>query len=232
VISAPLLVNIGSLLVLLMYIYSITGVIIFGKVKRNYMMKDNLNFESFHKGFFTLFVISSTDWWSDIVSSFMKKKTPDFFCVEEPTYQDYVTNNFETIGCGPKYSGVLFFCSFFILMTLIMLKLFIAVILQAYNDIKLKETRLFNDETLQRFRDCWQDIDHEATGFIPKAEIETLLLEFGAPLEFKEPGELNLFVKSMNLTVHEGDRYAFLEVLDKLSLKILVIEQLKQKILD
>ena len=59
------------------------------------------------------------------------------------------------------YSGVLFFFSYFILIGLIMLKLFIAVILQAYNDIKLKDDKVFNDEMLSIFIRCWQDFDPE-----------------------------------------------------------------------
>ncbi len=72
VISLPLIANIGSLLLLILYIYSVAGVLLFGKVKRNYFIRDNLNFESFEKGVFALFVISTTDWWSDHVYSFMR----------------------------------------------------------------------------------------------------------------------------------------------------------------
>jgi CDP-diglyceride synthetase len=93
-ISIPLLANIGSLLLLVLYIYTIAGMILFGRVKRNYFVKDNLNFESFPKGVFTLLVICTCDWWSDIVASFMKKKSPDFYCLDDPTYYDYVENGY------------------------------------------------------------------------------------------------------------------------------------------
>jgi hypothetical protein len=79
--SIPLLANIASLLFLLLYMFSVAGVILFGEVKRNYFLKANLNFENFGAGVFTLFVISTCDWWSDIVSSVMKKKQPDFYCI-------------------------------------------------------------------------------------------------------------------------------------------------------
>lgn len=94
VISMPLLANIGSLLLLILYIYSIAGVILFGRVKRNYFIKDNLNFESFTRAAFSLFVISTTDWWSDHVYSFMRKRTTDYDCKYEPSYQDYVDAGF------------------------------------------------------------------------------------------------------------------------------------------
>jgi hypothetical protein len=44
-----------------------------------------------------------------------------------------------------QVGGLIFFISYFLLMSLIMLKLFIAVILQSYNDIKIQLNRLFND---------------------------------------------------------------------------------------
>ena len=39
------LTNIGSLLVLILYMYSVAGVIPFGQVKRNGVLTDTLNFE-------------------------------------------------------------------------------------------------------------------------------------------------------------------------------------------
>ena len=87
VISMPLIANIGSLLLLILYVYAVAGVLLFGRVKRNYFMRDNLNFESFEKGVFALFVISTTDWWSDYVISFMRKRSPDFDCEVNPSYE-------------------------------------------------------------------------------------------------------------------------------------------------
>ena len=45
-------------------------------------------------------------------------------------------------GCGPKFSGILYFYSFFLLLSLIMLKLFVAVICEAYEEIKNKDYNL------------------------------------------------------------------------------------------
>ena len=39
------LANIGSLLILILYMYSVAGVILFGQVKRNGVLSDTLNFE-------------------------------------------------------------------------------------------------------------------------------------------------------------------------------------------
>jgi hypothetical protein len=71
VLAIPLVVNIGSLLLLLHFIYTIAGVMLFGRVQRNGAMTQNLNFESFEKGAYTLFVISTTDNYLNIIQSFL-----------------------------------------------------------------------------------------------------------------------------------------------------------------
>lgn len=119
--------------------YAIAGVYLFGQVMRNGKLNDSLNFESFAAASLALFVISTTDAWTDIGISCLKIRAIDYDCKKDPTYQDYVDNNYQTVGCGPRFSGVLYFYSYFLLMSLILLKLFIAIILEAYDDIKKKD---------------------------------------------------------------------------------------------
>ncbi len=61
VITIQHLVNIGGLLFLFMYIYSVIGMIYFGEVKRNGNMNDYINFESFTSAFITLFTVATVD---------------------------------------------------------------------------------------------------------------------------------------------------------------------------
>lgn len=61
--TLPALANVGGLLLLLLYLYSIVGVILFGDVMRNGLITDTLNYESFANAFVVLFVISTGDAW-------------------------------------------------------------------------------------------------------------------------------------------------------------------------
>ena len=63
------------------------------------------------------------------------------------------------MGCGPKFSGIFFFNSFFLVMSLILLKLFIAIILEAYDHIKEKDEMLFNEDKIEKFNDAWKYYD-------------------------------------------------------------------------
>ena len=88
------LANIGSLLLLILYIYALAGVIIFGEVKRNGVINNIINFEQFGNALLTLFIIATGDSWSDIGSAFLKRRSVDFDCKEDPSYQDYVDNGY------------------------------------------------------------------------------------------------------------------------------------------
>jgi Ion transport protein len=70
VITMQSLANIGGLLMLIMYIYSIIGMIYFGEVKRNDNMNDYINFESFTSAFITLFTIATVDSWNYTLTAF------------------------------------------------------------------------------------------------------------------------------------------------------------------
>jgi len=52
----------------------------------------------------------------------------------------------QTVGCGVGLIGVFFFISFILIVTLIFLNLFIAIILQGFEDINDKEKKVLNND--------------------------------------------------------------------------------------
>ena len=52
------------------------------------------------------------------------------------------------------------------IVSLVFLKLFIAIILQGYHNTVAQDQRLFNLDMSERFREKWADFDPEATTFI------------------------------------------------------------------
>lgn len=134
VITMQSLANIGGLLLLMMYIYSIIGMIYFGEQKRNSTMNAYINFESFTSAFITLFTVATVDSWNYTMMSFSYVFSPANQCLENPNYQDYKDNNYEMIGCGNPQNTLAFFISFMFLVSLVFLKLFIAIILEGYKE--------------------------------------------------------------------------------------------------
>jgi hypothetical protein len=139
VISLPGLANIGSLLLLLLYLYSIIGMQLLGHVMRNGNITETLNFENFYYSFCTLCAVATGDSWGEIVNSVETSFSIDFQCKASPSYQDYVNAGYQTIGCGAGIPGLIFFLSFFLFVNLIFLNLFIAIVLQGFADTMQKE---------------------------------------------------------------------------------------------
>jgi hypothetical protein len=78
VITLHSLVNIGGLLLMFIYMYTILGMMIFGNMKRNGIMNDYINFENFTNGFITLFVMATGDSWHSTMQAFAMEKSPLF----------------------------------------------------------------------------------------------------------------------------------------------------------
>ena len=69
-----------------------------------------------------------------------------FDCIENPSYYDYVENGYNTMGCGNLYLAVITFNTFAIIVNLIFLNLFIAIILDSYEETTDRKKRMFNNE--------------------------------------------------------------------------------------
>ena len=70
VITLHALANIGALLLVFIFMYSILGMILFGQVMRNNFMNDYINFENFQNSFVTLFIVATGDNWDQISASY------------------------------------------------------------------------------------------------------------------------------------------------------------------
>jgi len=112
--------------------YAYIGVIYFGEVKRNGNMTDYINFETFTSAFITLFTVATADSWNLTLASFSTDRAPWYDCIEDPSYEQYVANGYQTVGCGSKHGSMLYFGSFMFIVTLVFIKLFIGIILDGY----------------------------------------------------------------------------------------------------
>jgi len=76
VITLHSLANIGGLLLLFIFMYSILGMILFGTVKRNGPLNDYINFENFNNAYLTLFVVATGDSWNLIMEAYALENSP------------------------------------------------------------------------------------------------------------------------------------------------------------
>lgn len=76
-----------------------------------------------------------------------------------------------TVGCSSKPLAYAFFVSYYFIVSLIFLQLFIAVILQGYDDTQVQESRLFNNDMNTAFRQAWSDYDPEVINLKSKPNL-------------------------------------------------------------
>jgi hypothetical protein len=76
--------------------------------------------------------MTTGDSFFEIMMALGRTRTILYQCIDNPSYEDYVENGKNTIGCGNINSSVIIFVIFCIIVILIFLNLFIAVILEGY----------------------------------------------------------------------------------------------------
>lgn len=108
-----------------------------------------------------------------------------FDCIPNTTYEQIQLNGGVPNGCGTLF-GYVFFTSFLLLVSLIFLNLFIAIILQGFEEVNQKEDMFLNEDALNHFKNQWKKLDPNGRGFIPIGKLPSLLFGIGEPLGYDE----------------------------------------------
>ena len=87
IVSIPEMVNVGGLLCLFIYLYSVLGLTMFSHVKLNNELNDHANFQTFGSAALTLFRISTGGAWNQLMFDCGRKRGIDYECVESQTYE-------------------------------------------------------------------------------------------------------------------------------------------------
>lgn len=232
-ISLPAMTNVGGLLLLLLYIYSIVAMFLFAEIKDNYPLNGNIKFDSIGYSLLTMFRASTGENWHEVMHAVSRKNHLLYKCSDNPTYQMYVENGHKAVGCGDKFTSILFFVSFCIIVVLVFLNLFVAIILEGFEETYQKDKKLFNQETTEYFRDVWSRFDPNATGFIKTKNFPNLMFALGAPIgwdpQYREDRKIQkLFIKNLKLqTYNNYSKFQFINVLENLALNMIVKKEVE-----
>jgi len=82
------MINIGSLLLLLIYIYTILGVQLFAKVLVQGAFNEYANFQEFWKAFMLMIRCSTGEAWNELMFSAAVQPTAILDCTFDPTYEE------------------------------------------------------------------------------------------------------------------------------------------------
>ena len=206
------MLNVGGIMLLIIYIYSVIGISLFAEIKPNGPMHKFLGFQGFYKSFITLIRIATGENWNQLMQSLSMTNSANFRCIDGPTYEDFKNADFVPQGCGSAAVAQLYFISYIFIVGLIFLNLFIAIILQGYYQTTEMEKQVVNSEIMNRYRDAWAEFDPEAKGYLEATKFADLMLAFGQPLGWDEsfknkPTKQALFIRliSQNMKTYHYD---------------------------
>lgn len=97
VITVPAMANIGGLLVLTLFVFSVLGINLFPFIKLQSTLNSDSNFQDFGTSFITLLKISTGENWNILMKDASRDPQPNFACVEITTYEDFVISGILSI---------------------------------------------------------------------------------------------------------------------------------------
>ena len=166
--SFPSFLNVGSLLSLIVFMYSVLGVNLFALLAPGTALHGARSFHSVTSSAEVLLQCLTADGWAMVMVDALTSPS-DGRC-------DAARGD-----CGTWLSYV-YFMSFVMLGKLVLTNLVIAVILQNFSSLGDLNPDLASKDDIEAFNDAWNDIDQEATGYIWSGLLPELLMSLERPL--------------------------------------------------
>ncbi|XP_048222168.1 sodium channel protein type 4 subunit alpha [Perognathus longimembris pacificus] len=211
--SLPALFNIGLLLFLVMFIYSIFGMSNFAYVKKESGIDDMFNFETFGNSIICLFEITTSAGWDGLLNPILNSGPPD--C--DPTLENPGTS--VKGDCGNPSIGICFFCSYIIISFLIVVNMYIAIILENFNVATEESSEPLCEDDFEMFYETWEKFDPDATQFIDYSRLSDFVDTLQEPLRIAKPNKIKLI--TLDLPMVPGDKIHCLDILFALTKEVL-----------
>lgn len=203
--SLPALFNIGLLLFLIMFIFSIFGMSNFAYVKKEAGVDDIFNFETFGNSILCLFEITTSAGWDGLLLPMLNSGPPD--C--DPDIENPGTDM--RGNCGNPGMGIMFFCSYIIMCFLVVVNMYIAIILENFNVAQEESSDLLCEEDFEMFNETWEKFDTECTQFLDYDHVFDFVDALQEPLRIHKPNRIRLV--NMDLPVVIGDKIHCLDIM-------------------
>ncbi|CAF1362403.1 unnamed protein product [Rotaria sp. Silwood1] len=150
---------------LLMLVYAFAGVILFGCVKFGSELGRHVNFKTVPNAIVLLMRIVTGEDWNKIMHDCMVVPPR---CTRGGSYWES--------DCGNATASILYFCSFYIIITYIVLNLLVAIIMENFSLFySNEEDALLSYTDIRHFQTVWNMIDIGRKGIIPVRRVKFLL---------------------------------------------------------
>ena len=208
IISLPALINVGTLLFLVIFIYAIIGMSIFGHVKKQGNIDETVNFETFGNSMMLLFRLSTGAGWNDVLESLMVKP-PN--C--DPNYKALPNGD-----CGSPISATCYLVSYIFIVFLIIVNMYIAIILENVN--RAQEANLvIKKEDFYQYYLNWTAFVPDGKQFLPISKVPDFVAQLNEPFRIAKPNEEELTL--MWIPVRMRDRVHCFDLLRALVKRLL-----------
>ncbi|CAF3763063.1 unnamed protein product [Rotaria sp. Silwood1] len=206
-VSMPALFNIGLLLFLVMFIYSIFGMSFFAYVRKSAGVTALFNFETFPNSMIILFQMCTTAGWSGVLQALTNDRPPD--C--DPT----IYSPSHRGDCGNMAIAIPFLVSYLIISSLVVVNMYIAVILENFSQAQEDVQQGLTDDDYDMYYEKWQRLDPSGSQFIRYDQLSNFVDGLEPPLRIPKPNHLLLV--AMDLPICENDRMHCVDILDGLT---------------
>ncbi|KAK5933834.1 hypothetical protein CgunFtcFv8_014285 [Champsocephalus gunnari] len=210
--SLPALFNIGLLLFLVMFIFSIFGMSNFGYVRHMSGIDDMYNFETFGNSMIILFMITTSAGWDGLLLPILNY-APD--C--EPKLENPGTP--ATGDCGNPSVGIFFFVMYIIISFLIVVNMYIAIILENFSVATEESADPLSEDDFETFYEIWEKFDPDASQFINYAKLSDFADALEHPFRVPKPNTIELI--AMDMPMVSGDRIHCLDILFAFTKRVL-----------
>ncbi|CAG5021946.1 unnamed protein product [Parnassius apollo] len=202
---------------LLVFFYALAGTIVFGNVKYGEGIGRRANFNSPIHSVAMLFRIVTGEDWNKIMHD----------CMVAPPYCTPADNYWET-DCGNFTASLAYFCTFYVIITYIVLNLLVAIIMENFSLFySNEEDALLSYADIRNFQNTWNIVDVHQKGVIPVRKVKFILRLLKGRLECDTHKERLLF-KYMCYELerlHNGEDVTFHDVINMLSYRTVDIRK-------
>ncbi|GBP70250.1 Sodium leak channel non-selective protein [Eumeta japonica] len=202
---------------LLVFFYALAGTIVFGNVKYGEGIGRRANFNSPIHSVAMLFRIVTGEDWNKIMHD----------CMAAPPYCTPADNYWET-DCGNFTASLAYFCTFYVIITYIVLNLLVAIIMENFSLFySNEEDALLSYADIRNFQNTWNIVDVHQKGVIPVKKVKFILRLLKGRLECDTHKERLLF-KYMCYELerlHNGEDVTFHDVINMLSYRTVDIRK-------
>ena len=180
----------------------------FGNIRHTSFLDDITNFETFFRSMILLFRLTTAGGWNDVLEPMLN----DDNCNSTHRIMPDGTAKAVTGGdCANPGLSIFYMATYIIITYLIIINMYIAVILENFNQAHEQEEVGITEDDFEMFYVVWERYDPHATQFIKCEHLSDLVSDLEEPLGIPKPNEIALV--AFDLPIMEGEKMHCLDIL-------------------